>query len=108
MDKSFIDLKTCTKKSNIKNNDHYQGGGLSGSVYTSNKNQLVAVVYNQETGKSWETLILDDKYSFSDIPAGGYFLQIYEQHNIDSNKISLKFFLVVGHHLFLLLIFQII
>ena len=72
--------------------NHYQGGGLSGSVYTSNENQLVAVVYNQETGKSWETLILDNKYSFSDIPAGGYFLQIYEQHNIDSNKISLKFF----------------
>ena len=92
MDQSFIDLKTCTKKSDIKNNDHYQGGGLSGSVYTSNENQLVAVVYNQETGKSWETLILDDKYSFSDIPAGRYFLQIYEQHNIDSNKISLKFF----------------
>ena len=36
-------FKNLHKKSNIKNNDHYQGGGLSGSVYTSNKNQLVAV-----------------------------------------------------------------
>ncbi|OUW20821.1 MAG: hypothetical protein CBD21_02930 [bacterium TMED161] len=92
MDDSFLDLKSCTGKSNLKNDDHYQGGDLSGSVYTSHDNQLVAIAYNKETGKSWETLILDNKYSFLNIPAGEYFLQIYEQYNTDSNKVSLRFF----------------
>ena len=92
MDNSFLDLKSCTEKSNLYNNENYQGGDLSGSVYSSHDNQLVAIVYNQETGKSWETLILDNKYSFVNIPAGEYFLQIYEQYNTDSNKVSLKFF----------------
>tara|TARA_A100001011_G_scaffold136266_1_gene143674 strand:+ start:1954 stop:3552 length:1599 start_codon:yes stop_codon:yes gene_type:complete len=92
MNNSFLDLKSCTEKSNLKNNDNYQGGDLSGSVYSSHDNQLVAIIYNKETGKSWETLILDDKYSFLNIPAGEYFLQIYEQYNADSNKVSLKFF----------------
>ena len=92
MDNSFLDLKSCTEKSNLNNNENYQGGDLSGSVYSSHDNQLVAIVYNQETGKSWETLILDNKYSFLNIPAGEYFLQIYEQYNTDSNKVSLKFF----------------
>lgn len=92
MDNSFLDLKSCTEKSNLKNSDSYQGGDLSGSVYTSHDNQLVVIAYNKETGKSWETLILDNKYSFLNIPAGEYFLQIYEQYNADSNKVSLKFF----------------
>ena len=92
MDDSFLDLKSCTEKSNLNNNDHYQGGDLSGSVYTSHENQLVAIAYNKETGETWETLILDNQYSFLNIPAGEYFLQIYEQYNADSNKVSLKFF----------------
>ena len=92
MDNSFLDLKSCTEKSNLNNNENYQGGDLSGSVYSSHDNQLVAIAYNQETGKSWETLILDNKYSFLNIPAGEYFLQIYEQYSTDSNQVSLKFF----------------
>ena len=92
LDDPFLDLESCMEKYDLKNNDYDQGGGLSGLVSTSSENQLVAIAYNKETGKSWETLILDNKYTFLNIPAGEYFLQIYEQYNVGSNKVSLKFF----------------